>query len=201
MTTPFTITTGRLVAPVTDEDHVLGPATAPVTLVEYGDYQCPYCAIAHPIVQELLRERPDPVRYVYRHFPLTNVHPYAEVAAETAEDAGRHRRFWRMHDWLFTHQDQLDPVRLVAGLDEVGLPVDEVVRNVNDHVHSDRIRRDFVSGARSGVNGTPTFFVNGVRHGAGYSLPELLAAVDGATSATDGKATGDRATNDRATGH
>jgi protein-disulfide isomerase len=182
MTTPFRVATGRLVAPVNDDDHVLGPATAPVTLVEYGDYQCPYCGMAHPIVQELLRERADMVRYVFRHFPLTNVHPYAEVAAETVEAGGRRGRFWQMHDWLFTHQDQLDPVRLVAGVEEVGLPVDDVVREVNDHIYLDRIRRDFVSGARSGVNGTPTFFVNGIRHDAGYSLPELLAAVDEAAA-------------------
>src|SRR4051812_34785038 len=99
MTTPFRVTTGRLAAPVTDDDHIRGPATAPVTLVEYGDYQCPYCGMAHPITQELLRERPNLVRFVFRHFPLTNVHPFAEVAAETAEAAGAHQRFWQMHDW------------------------------------------------------------------------------------------------------
>jgi protein-disulfide isomerase len=178
MTTPFRVTTARLAAPINDEDHILGPVTAPVTLVEYGDYQCPYCGMAHPIMKELLRQRPDTVRYVFRHFPLTNIHPYAEVAAETAEAAGRRQRFWQMHDWLFEHQDRLDPVGLAAGIEEVGLPVDEVIGEVNDHIYLDRIRRDFVSGARSGVNGTPTFFVNGVRHDGGYSLPELLTAVD-----------------------
>jgi protein-disulfide isomerase len=182
MTTPFRTTTGRLAAPVTDEDHIRGPATAPVTLVEYGDYQCPYCGMAHPIVQELLRERPDVVRFVFRHFPLTNVHPFAEVAAETAEAAGARQRFWQMHDWLFEHQDQFDPVHLAAGVEEVGLPVDEVIQEVNDHIYLDRIRRDFVSGARSGVNGTPTFFINGLRHDGGYALPELLAAVDQAAT-------------------
>jgi protein-disulfide isomerase len=182
MTTPFRATTGRLAAPVTGEDHIRGPATAPVTLVEYGDYQCPYCGMAHPIVQELLRERPNVVRFAFRHFPLTNVHPFAEVAAETAEAAGARQRFWQMHDWLFEHQDQFDPVHLAAGVEEVGLPVDEVIQEVNDHIYLDRIRRDFVSGARSGVNGTPTFFINGLRHDGGYSLPELLVVVDQAAT-------------------
>jgi protein-disulfide isomerase len=178
MTTPFRVTTGRLAAPVNEDDHVLGPATAPVTLVEYGDYQCPYCGMAHPIMKELLRQRPEVVRYIFRHFPLTNIHPYAEVAAETAEAAARRDRFWPMHDWVFDHQDRLDPVHLATGVEEVSLPVDEVIHEVNDHIYLDRIRRDFVSGARSGVNGTPTFYINGVRHDGGYSLPEMLGAVD-----------------------
>jgi protein-disulfide isomerase len=135
-------------------------------------------------VQELLRLRPTTVRFAYRHFPLTNIHPYTEVAAEAAEAAGRRRRFWQMHDWLFDHQDQFDPIHLAAGLEEVGLPVDEIIAELNDHMYLDRIRRDFVGGARSGVNGTPTFFVNGVRHDGGYSLPELLAAVDAAAQYT-----------------
>jgi protein-disulfide isomerase len=182
MTTPFRVTTARLAAPINDEDHVLGPDTAPVTLVEYGEHQCPYCGMAHTIIKELLQARPDKVRYVFRHFPLTNIHPYAEVAAEAAEAATARQRFWQMHNWLFEHQDQLDPVGLTAGIEAVGLPVDEVIQEVNDHIYLDRIRRDFVSGARSGVNGTPTFFVNGVRHDGGYSLPELLTAVDEAAA-------------------
>jgi protein-disulfide isomerase len=183
MITPFTVTPARLTLPVTDDDHIIGPATAPATLVEYGDYQCPYCGLAHPAVQELLRLRPHTLRYAYRHFPLIAVHPYAEVAAETAEAAGARGRFWQMHDWLFSHQDRLDPVHLPDGVAHVGLPADEVLGEVNSRVYRDRIERDFASGVRSGVNGTPTFFVNGYRHDGGYSMPELLDAVDRAAEA------------------
>src|SRR4029453_6684207 len=126
MTTPFAVTSDRLQSPVTDDDHSIGPATAPATLVEYGDYQCAYCGIAHPVVQELLRQRADTLRYVYRHFPLVSVHPYAETAAETAEAGGARGRFWQMHDWLFERQDRIDPVHLAGGIADVGLPVDEV---------------------------------------------------------------------------
>jgi protein-disulfide isomerase len=182
MTTPFQMTLGQLTEPVTDDDHIRGPATAPVTLVEYGDYQCPYCGAAHPIVKELLRQRPTEVRMVYRHFPLTNVHQYAELAAEVAEAAGARRQFWQMHDWLFTHQEELSPVTLRLGVEQLGLSVEEIDQELRDHLHLDRIRRDFIGGVRSGVNGTPTFFINGIRHDQGYTLPELLLAVDEAAN-------------------
>jgi protein-disulfide isomerase len=190
MTTQFTVTSDRLQAPVTDDDHSIGPATAPVTLVEYGDYQCLYCGMAHPLVQELLRQRADTLRYVYRHFPFVSVHPYAETAAETAEAAGVRGRFWHMHEWLFEHQDRINPVHLVDGIADVGPLVDEVVEEVDNQVYRDRVQRDFVSGVRSGVNGTPTFFVNGRRHSGGYSLAELLDAVDLAAAATRHDETG-----------
>jgi protein-disulfide isomerase len=179
-TTPLETATSHLRQPLTDDDHVLGAPQAPVTLVEYGDYQCPFCGAAYPIVNELLRLRPDTARLVYRHFPLTNVHQYAETAAELAEAAAARGRFWPMHDWLFTHQDELDPPHLVVGVDRVGLPAEEVGQELNAHVYRDRVQRDFVGGVRSGVNGTPTFFVNGIRHDQGYQLPSLLAAVDAA---------------------
>jgi protein-disulfide isomerase len=183
MTTPFTVPPARLVLPVTDDDHIIGPETAPVTLVEYGDYQCPYCGFAYPAVKELLRLRGDVVRFAFRHFPLMEVHPFAELAAETAEAAGVRGRFWQMHDWLFEHQELIDPVHLAQGIADVGLPADEVVDEVNKHVHLDRIQRDFASGVRSGVGGTPTFFVNNFRHEGGYSVPELVDAVDQAAEA------------------
>jgi protein-disulfide isomerase len=146
-----------------------------VTLVEYGDYQCPYCAEAQPIVREVLRLRPDRVRFAFRHFPLTNAHQYAEPAAEAAQVRGR---FWPMHDWLLEHQDEVGPAYLRRGAEQVDLPADEVTREVDEHRYLNRVRRDFVSGIRSGVHGTPTFFVNDVRHDGGHSLPDLLAAVD-----------------------
>jgi protein-disulfide isomerase len=182
MSSPFQVLPGRLAVPVTDEDHVKGPATAPVTLVEYGDYQCPYCGMAHPIVNELLARRPDTIRFVFRHFPLANIHPYAEVAAEGAEAAGTRRKFWAVHDWLFEHQDRLDPTYIRLAAAQLGLDADEVLREISEHAYLGRIRRDLVGGARSGVNGTPTFFVNGTRHDGNYALPDLLAAVDEAAS-------------------
>jgi protein-disulfide isomerase len=180
MSTPLRVTMGRLTLPVIEEDHIRGPASAPVTLLEYGDYECPYCAAAHPMVLELLRQRSDTVRYAYRHFPLTNVHPHAELAAEVAETAGEHDKFWPTHDWFFDNHDLVVTGQVLEGVAEVGLPATAVARDLGEHRHLDRIRRDFVSGIRSGVNGTPTFFVNGVRHDGGYSLDDLLAAVDDA---------------------
>ena len=178
MITPLQVTVSRLRAPVTDEDHSYGSTDAAVTVVEYADFQCPHSAAVHSSIAQVLQQRADTVRLVFRHFPLTNVHPYAELAAETAEAAGDHGCFWEMHDWLFEHQEQLDPVHLALGAEQVGLPVDDVAGEVNDHVRLDRIRRDFVGGIRSGVDGTPAFFVNGIRHDGGHALPDLLAAVD-----------------------
>jgi protein-disulfide isomerase len=180
MTSPSPVLTGRLVEPINDEDHIRGPVAAPVTLLEYGDYECPYCAAAHPVVQEALRLRPDTLRYVYRHFPLTNVHPYAEPAAQAAEAATVRQRFWPMHDWLLVHQDRLDPAGLRTAAEWVGLPPVTLEQEVAGHAHLERIRRDLVGGIRSGVTGTPAFFVNGARLTGGYALPNLLAAVDAA---------------------
>ena len=182
MTTPFQVSSGRLAVPVGEEDHIRGEAGAPVTLVEYGDYQCPYCGMAHPIVAELLRQRRGIVRLVYRHFPLANVHRFAELAAEVAEAAGVRGRFWQMHDWLFEHQDLIDPVNLRLAVEGLGMDAKAVADEVDAHVYLSRIRRDFIGGVRSGVNGTPTFFINGVRHDGGYSLVELEHAVDEAAA-------------------
>ncbi|MET8832927.1 DsbA family protein [Micromonospora sp. NPDC004540] len=182
MTTPLQVTTARLRLPVTGTDHVRGPADAPVTLVQYGDFQCRFCGVAYPNLAEVLRQRGETVRLVYRHFPIANVHPYAESAAETAEAAGRRGRFWEMHDWLYEHQDQLDPVHLSLGVEQLGLPPEEVGVEVGRHAYADRVRQDFVGGIRSGVNGTPTLFVNEVRHDGGYDLAELLAVVDAAAT-------------------
>ncbi|MFG2059208.1 DsbA family protein [Micromonospora sp. NPDC048930] len=183
MTTPLQVTTARLRIPVTETDHARGPADAPVTIVEYGDFQCRFCGAAYRNLAEVLRQRADTVRLVYRHFPIANVHPYAENAAEAAEAAGRRERFWEMHDWLYEHQDQLDPVHLSLGVEQLGLPPEEVGAEVGRQAHADRVRRDFVGGIRSGVNATPTLFVNEVRHDGGYDLADLLAAVDAAATA------------------
>jgi protein-disulfide isomerase len=180
MTTPLQVSTGRLSVPVGAEDHIRGPLSAPVTLLEYGDYQCPYCASAQAAIRGLLEQRPDTVRFVFRHFPLTNVHQHAELAAETVEAAACRDRFWQMHDWLFEHQKEFNPGYVRVAAEQLGLPPDAIDREVNEHLYLDRIQRDFAGGIRSGVNGTPTFYVNDVRQDGGYTLPELIAAVDAA---------------------
>jgi protein-disulfide isomerase len=183
LTSPLTTTGGRLAVPVDDRDHVLGPEYAPVTLVEYGDYQCPYCARAHPVVRELLRRRTNLIRFAYRHFPLISIHPYAEPAAEVAEAAGARGRFWPVHDWLFANQDRLSPPTLIAALVDMGLDGEAIAAELRNHEFLDKVRSDFVSGVRSGVNGTPSFFINGMRYMGGHSLPELVTAVDAADAA------------------
>jgi protein-disulfide isomerase len=167
----------RLAVPVTERDHVLGPNLAPVTLVEYGDYECPYCAAAHPMVQHLRDRVGTMVRFVYRHFPLTRVHPHAQRAAEAAEAAGAQRRFWQMHHTLFENQAALTDEDLVLYAAGLGLDVNRFQRELLAGVHIPRIREDFLGGVRSGVNGTPTFFINGRRHDGGHDLASLQAAI------------------------
>ena len=175
--------TARLTLPVSERDHAQGPATAPVTLVEYGDYQCPYCGRAHPIVKELQRRLGDQLRFVFRHFPLTQSHAHAQQAAEAAEAAAAQGQFWEMHDALYEHQRTLDAAHLAQFAQDLGLDTDRFNREMAGHVHAERVREDFMSGVRSGVNGTPTFFINGVRHDGSYDLQTLLAALQKAAAA------------------
>lgn len=170
----------KLVLPVSKRDHVRGPATAPVTLLEYGDYECPYCGAAYPIVEEVRRQLGDELRFVFRHFPLAEMHPHAEHAAETAEEAGAHGKFWEMHDTLYRHQAALDDRHLAEYGSSLGLAPAQLLRAITEHSHLPRLREDFMSGVRSGVNGTPTFFINGVRHDGSYDLNTMLAAIAGA---------------------
>lgn len=173
---------GRLAPPVDPErDHVRGPEDAPVTLVEYGDFGCPHCRDARETVRRLLQRRGSDVRFVFRHFPLENRHPGARLAAEAAEAAAAQGAFWDMHDHLFRQQGRLAREELVAAAEELGLDVDRFRRELDDEVHADRVEADFDSGVRSGVNGTPTFFVDGVRHDGGRGLEALLRAVDAAS--------------------
>src|ERR1700694_5399822 len=167
-----------LTMPVSPRDHRLGPETAPVTLVEYGDYECPYCGQAHPIVKEIQRRLGDQLCFVYRHFPLSQIHPHAEHAAEAAEAAGAQGKFWQMHDYLFEHQRALDDAHLLLYAADLELDVDRFKREMTEHVYARRVREDFLSGVRSGVNGTPTFFINGIRHDAGYDLETLLYTIE-----------------------
>jgi protein-disulfide isomerase len=159
-----------------DRDHLRGPLDAPVTLVEYGDFECPYCGRAEPPVRELLAGSGD-VRYVWRHLPLTDVHPHAQLAAEAAEAADRQGAFWPMHDLLLAHQDALKPKDLVRYAEQLGLDTDRFTDDLRRHTGAWRIAEDTESAAASGVVGTPTFFVNGRRHHGSYDLDSLTEAV------------------------
>jgi len=166
-----------------DRDHIQGPADARVTLVEYGDYQCPFCGAAYPIVKELQARLRDSLRLVFRNFPITTSHPRAEQAAEAAEAAAAQGRFWEMHDLLYENRKRLRDEDLHAYAEQLGLDVDRFDQELADHVHAPRVREDFISGVRSGVNGTPTFYVNGARHDDSYELETLLAALERAARA------------------
>ena len=158
-------------------DHLRGPQEAPVTLLEYGDYQCPFCGQAEGVVRELLAEFGDDVRYVWRHLPLNDVHPHAQTAAEAAEAAHAQGRFWDMHDRLLAHQDELAPIALGRHAAELGLDVDRFYDELRRRVHASRVARDVASADASGVSGTPTFFINGRRHYGAYDIETLTEAV------------------------
>lgn len=162
-----------------DADHVRGPHDAVVTLVEYGDFECPNCGQAEPVVRELLAGEGD-LRYVWRHLPLTDVHPRAELAAEAAEAAAAQGAFWEYSALLFEHQDALRVRNLVAYAEQLGLDVERFERELRERTHADRVARDVESADLSAVAGTPTFFVNGRRHHGAYDLASLTEAIDAA---------------------
>jgi Na+/H+ antiporter NhaA/predicted DsbA family dithiol-disulfide isomerase len=157
-------------------DHARGPVDSPVTLVEYGDFECPYCNQAEPVIRELLADFGD-LRYVWRHLPLTDVHPNAQLAAEGAEAAAAQGAFWEMRELLFRHQDALEPKYLVRYADELGLDVDRFREELRQHAYAARVAEDVDSADLSGVSGTPTFFINGQRHHGAYDIATLSAAV------------------------
>ena len=160
-----------------DRDHVRGPLEAPVTVVEYGDFQCPYCGQAEPIVRELLSGFATDVRYVWRHLPLTDVHANAQLAAEASEAAADQGVFWEMHDLLLAHQDALEPGDLVGYAEQLGLDVERFENTLREHETTVRVAEDVDSADLSGVSGTPTFFINGRRHYGAYDIETLSAAV------------------------
>jgi protein-disulfide isomerase len=166
-----------LTLPVSNRDHIQGPPTARVTLLEYGDYQCPYCLQAYPIMLDIQQHLGDSMRLVYRNFPITTAHPDAQQAAEAAEAAGAQGKFWEMHDYLFEHQSRLDDVALLSYAADLGLNLDRFARDLQTHAFAARVREDFLSGVRSGVNGTPKFFINGLRHDGAWDLETLTAAI------------------------
>ena len=173
---------GLLALPVGARDHTQGPADAPVTLVEYGDFECPHCRQAYPIVKEVVSRVGPCLRFVFRHFPLTQTHPHAQHAAEAAEAAGAQGAFWQMHDRLFERQFALEDDNLIEYAQELGLDADRVAGELAAHTHKARVRDDFMSGVRSGVNGTPTFFINGVRHDQSWAVDSLTAAIERAVT-------------------
>lgn len=166
---------GSLVPPVSDNDHTQGPASAPVTLVEYGDYQCPYCGQAYSIVKAAQRALGDQLCFVYRNFPLTEVHPYAEHAAESAEAVAALKgndAFWSMHDTLFENQDALTDEDLARYAKKNGVDDATLTRALEAGTYRPKVRSDFRSGVQSGVNGTPTFFINGERYNGAWNDAE-----------------------------
>ena len=174
--------TATLTLPVGERDHVQGPADAPVTLVEYGDYECPHCGRAYPIVKQVRARLGRRLRFVFRNFPLRESHPHAEHAAEAAEAAGAQGKFWEMHDRLFERQFALDDDYLVEYARELGLDAPRVGRELAAGTYAPRVREDFRSGVTSGVNGTPTFFINGVRHDGSWDVEPLVAALEAAAA-------------------
>jgi len=173
----------KLTVPVRPQDHLIGPTNAPVTLVEYGDFECPYCGQAHYILQEILEKMGSELLFVFRHFPLTQVHPHAEAAALAAEAAGVQGRFWEMHDALFENQRALEDLEILDYADSFDLDLGQFEEDMRKARHLPRIKEDFMSGVRSGVNGTPTFFINGVRHDGSYDFPVLTRALRDAAMA------------------
>lgn len=169
--------TSRLILPVSERDHIRGPATALVTLVEYGDYECPYCGEAYPVVEELQRVLEDRLRFVFRHFPLAQIHPHALGAAEAAEAAGAQDMFWEMHATLYTHQHALDGAHLIKYAIALGLDPTSFREALDGRAYEERVREDFLSGVRSGVNGTPTFFIDGIRYDGPRDFDSLLAVL------------------------
>jgi protein-disulfide isomerase len=166
----------ELAVPVQNTDHVMGASHAPVTIVEYGDFECPNCKQAAPAVKLLLERFAGRVRMVFRHFPLEEVHPHALAAAEAAECAGGQGKFWEMHDLLFANQQNLGHEAYVAFARTLALDLGRFTRDIEQETYAPRVREDFISGVRSGVNGTPTFFINGVRHNGGFDLRSMIDA-------------------------
>ena len=166
-----------LTPPLSARDHIQGSPEASIVLVEYGDYECPYCGEAYPVVKELQQRLKGKLSFVFRNFPLANAHPHAEFAAETAEAAAGQGKFWEMHDVLYENQQALEAENLIEYGSALGLDMRRFTKEMNEHLYAPRVREDFRSGVRSGVNGTPTFFINGVRHNGSYDLRSMLTAL------------------------
>jgi protein-disulfide isomerase len=173
-----------LKVPVNPEDHTQGDAHAGCTVVEYGDYECPHCGRAFPIVQRVQKHFGKRLRFVFRNFPLNEMHPHAESAAESAEFAGGRGKFWEMHDLLFENQDRLDGALFQELAQKLKLAPADLREALEKREYMARVRADFAGGVRSGVNGTPTFFINGQRHDGPFEYQDLVGAIEGALTLT-----------------
>jgi protein-disulfide isomerase len=170
-----------LAIPVSERDHIQGPATAAVTLVQYGDYECPYTRRSTWVVQALQQELGEQLRFVYRNFPLTEIHPHALHAALAAEAAAAQGKFWEMHDYIFHHQHALEDADLAEFAEAVGLDLQQYTRDMAERRALARIEEDVESGERSGVQGTPTFFINGVLYLGSWEQDAFLPALQAAS--------------------
>jgi protein-disulfide isomerase len=172
-----TIPASQLTVPIADRDHIQGPFGASMTLLEYGDYECPYCGDAHPVVQAIQKRLGDRLCFAFRNFPLVNLHRHAEHAAEAAEAADAQGKFWEMHDALFENQTALEDESIAEYASSLRLDADRLIREVQSGAHAARLREDLRSGERAGVDGTPMFYVNGVLYEGEPDVEGLLAAL------------------------
>ena len=163
---------------VATNDHIQGNEGAVVSLVEYGDYECPHCGVAYGVVKQLQKHYGYDLRFVFRNFPLAEIHPRAEAAAEAAEFAGANGRFWEMHDGIYENQQRLSTELLLELAAGIGLSVEDLRESLASHEFAAKVRQDFLGGVRSGVNGTPAFFIDSVRHDGAYDFENLTAAID-----------------------
>lgn len=168
----------RLIKPIESSDHTLGAPHAPVELVEYGDFQCPYCGAAYPVIKQVIHEMGDRMQFAFRNFPLQEAHEFAEVAAEAAESAAAQGKFWQMYNIIYTNQDQLDITHLYQWARQIGLNTDRFDKDLAKHIYEEKVHEDFVGGVRSGVNGTPTLFINGTRYEGPMDLDTLLETLN-----------------------
>lgn len=167
-----------LSSPVDERDHIQGLDTASITLLMYGAYECPHCVEGNKIVKQIQQQLGQQLRFVFRHFPRTNVHPHAEAAAEVAEAAGEQNRFWEMHNKLFENYNRLDGEHLIGYAEDLALDMAKFDQAINGRVYVGRVREDLQSGMESGVKGTPTYFINGVKHITSGEFDALLSAIE-----------------------
>jgi len=156
-------------------DHIRGSIDAPITIVEYGDYECPYTGGAYPVVKEIMKQFDERIYFVFRNFPLNDIHPHAQHAAEAAEAAAAQDKFWQMHNYLFEHQKALDDAHLFEYAKKVGLDIDKFKKEMSEHVYAPLINKSLKSGIDSSVEGTPTFFINGERYEDSWDLATLTS--------------------------
>ena len=169
----------KLILPVNiGTDHIRGSINAPITIVEYGDYECPYTAMAYPVVKEIMRRFDEKVYFVFRNFPLREIHPHAQHAAEAAEAASAQDKFWQMHDYLFEHQKALDDHHLLEYAQKVGLDIERFKKEFSGHIYAPIINESLKSGIDSGVQGTPTFFINGERYEESWDSDTLTSYLE-----------------------